>query len=164
MNLYTIAANLRELQETLAEHRLDEQTIADTLDSESGDFEQKLEQCAKVVRNLEALANARLEACTQMSYSAGTLKNNADKLKAYMMNCMELAGKKEYQCVEFGIKVKQNPPAVTIAAGAKFAPEYMTTPKMPEPTIDKAAIKLALQSGEVIEGATLTRGTRLEIK
>jgi hypothetical protein len=40
----------------------------------------------------------------------------------------------------------------------------MTTPKMPEPTIDKAAIKLALQSGEVIEGATLTRGTRLEIK
>ena len=56
------------------------------------------------------------------------------------------------------------PVAVVIADGAQLPPQYMTQPEPPPPRPDKAALKAALQAGEVIDGAWLQQGERLEVK
>jgi hypothetical protein len=162
--LYLIAQEYRAAAEVLADLDLDAQTVADTLDSISGELEQKSVAVAMFARNLEATAEQIKQAEAAMAARRKALENRADSLKRYLLGAMQTTGISKIDCPHFRISVRDNPPAVDVFDAAQVPAEFMVTPPAPPPSPDKTAIKAAIKAGQDVPGARLTQGQRLEIK
>lgn len=162
--LYVLAQEHRAALEKLLSLDLDEQVVADTLESLSGDLEQKAISTAMFARNIEALASSIKEAEMGMAARRKALENRAERLQAYLLDSMNLAGIRKIESPYFCLSIKANPAAVVISAPDLIPDEFMTTPEPPPPAPDKKKIKAALQSSIDVPGASLKKGERLEIK
>lgn len=162
--LYEIAAEYRQSVEKLADLDLDEQTIADTLESLGGELEVKAQNVVMFTRNLESTAAAIKEAETQMAKRRKAIENRVDGLKRYTLASMRAAGVEKIECPFFKLSIRQNPPAVEVFDERMVPSEFMKQPEPPAPAPVKEAIKAALKAGQDVPGCRLTQSTRLEIK
>ena len=161
--LFELAANFRALADKLNDSELDAQTIADTLDGESGDLEEKAINIAKYSKNLKASAKARRDAAGEMLLRATAEETKADSLESYLKNSLEQAGKLKIDSPWFVISIKKKPASVQIDDESLIPDDYMREiPVSYAP--DKKLMKSAMDEGYQIPGAHLARGTRLEIK
>ena len=161
--LYELAASYRALADKLHDLDLDDQTIADTLESESGDLIEKGTNVAKVFRNMEALADQIKQAEQQMASRRKALEKRAASLKQYLHANMEKAGISKIESPWFVVSIRKNPASVVIDAESEIPSDYMREiPASYSP--DKAAIKSAIQDGVIVPGCHLEQSTRLEIK
>jgi hypothetical protein len=170
--LYTIVGEYREAFAKLeAMEDLDNDTIRDTLESISGPLEGKVLAYGAFIRNLEVEAANCKAAADGMVKRAKARQGTADHLRAALLAAMSATGTDKVKGDQFDVAIKSNPPALTITdeAKLKFAPAhlgiYKTVPEVPEhDELDNAALKAALVAGNVIAGAELKRGKRVEIK
>ena len=162
--LYEIVAQYREAAAKLEDMDLDEQTLADTLESLSGDLEVKATNTAALVRNIEATAAAIKDAEAQMRARRTALENRAARIRDYLLANMMVAGVQKIECPYFKLAVRENPPAVDIYEPGLIPDQFMVTPDTPPPAPDKKAIAAAMKTGQDVPGCRLTRGTRLEIR
>lgn len=162
--LYVLAGEFRQAAEQLADLDLDEQTVADTLESMSGDIEAKAANVAMFARNLEATAAAIKEAEGQMAQRRKAIEKRADNVRAYILRCMESAGIKKIDSPHLSLSVKANPPSVDVFDAAQIPAQFMRQKPPPPPEPDKTAIKAVLTQGLDVPGARLTKGSRLEVK
>lgn len=162
--LYDIAREYREAADKLADLDLDEQTVADTLESMGGELEVKATNVAFFTRNLEALAASIKEAEAGMAARRKAIENRAQRMRDYLLNCMQLAGVQKIEAPYFKLAQRENPPAVVIDEPGLIPAEYMKQPEPPPPSPDKTAIKAAIQQGKEVPGAHLQRGVRLDIR
>jgi soluble cytochrome b562 len=162
--LYEIAHEHRAALEKLADLDLDEQTLADTLESIGGELQTKATNTAMVIRNLEASAAAIKEAESQMAARRKAIENRAARVKDYLLANMMVAGVQKIECPLFKLAVRENPPAVEIFEPALIPASFMKQPETPPPLPNKAEIKAAIQAGQDVPGCTLVRGIRLEIR
>lgn len=86
--LFEVAAEYREVAAMLEDSGLDEQTIADTLESMQGEFESKAIAVASFARNLEAEAAAIDDAIKGMEARAMSLKKRSASLRDYLHGAM----------------------------------------------------------------------------
>ena len=162
--LYQLADLYVQDLQRLADLDLDEQTVADTLESLSGDLEVKATNVAAFARNLEATAEAINGAEAQMAARRKAIEKRAERLKAYLKMNMERTGILKIESPQFCISVKKNPPAVHVEAPELVPAEFLKTPPPPPPVADKKAIADALKAGQDVPGCRLEQGTRIEIK
>jgi hypothetical protein len=162
--LYLLAAEYRAAADKLADMDLDEQTVADTLESISGDLEVKACNVAAFARNMETTALAIKMAEEGMAARRKAIERRVASLRAYLLANMQTAGIKRIESPEFVITVRDNPPAVDAFAPEQIPDGYWTSPPPPPPVLNKTKIKEAIKSGEQVPGARLTQGQRLEIK
>jgi hypothetical protein len=138
------------------------EVVADTLEAIEGELQDKAVNVAKFMRNLEAFAEAIKAAEEQMARRRKAIENRARWIKDYLKSNMEACGITKIDSPWFCLAIQKNPAAVDIldesAVPAGFRQEIVTV------KIDKAAIKKAIESGEDVPGAMLTRGTRLVIR
>lgn len=161
--LYQLAAEYRALADRLHDLDLPDEVIADTLEAESGDMIEKGTNVAKVVRNIEAMADQIKQAEKQMAERRKALENRASRLKSYLHSNMEIAGISKIESPWFVISIKKNPASVVVDDESEIPDDYMREiPARFEP--DKTIIKSALQEGYQVPGCHLAHGTRLEIK
>lgn len=94
------------------------------------------------------------------------MQNAHEGLKNYLLVNMQANGISEIaaQDMTFVAKIKKNPPSVIIDNVDLLDAKFMVTPPAPPPQPDKTAIKLAIQSGEIVEGAHIEQHERVEIK
>ncbi len=161
--LFQIAAEYAAAAAAMADADMDEQTIADTLESMAGDVEAKAVAVASVIKNIEAEANAIKEAIAAMQARQKAAEARADRLRDYLMGALEQCGIKRVSCPHFAIAVKAKPASVVIDDATLLPFWFLTVPPIPEPQPNKIAIREALKHGPV-PGAHLQSGTRLEIK
>jgi hypothetical protein len=162
--LYVLAADYRAAADKLADMDLDDQTIADTLESISGDLEVKATNVAMFARNLEATALAIKAAEADMAARRKAIERRAESLRSYLLANMITCGIKKIESPHFTLTVRDNPLAVDVFAPEQIPAEFMRQPAPPPPAPDKVAIKEAIKSGMVVNGARLTQGQRLDIK
>jgi hypothetical protein len=162
--LYVLVGEYRAAADRLAEMDLDAQTVADTLESISGDLEQKAVAVAMVARNFDASAAAIKDAEAQMAARRKAIENRAAGLRSYLLNCMQATGIKRIECPHFALTLRDNPAAVDVFDAAQVPAEFMRQPEPPPPCADKAAIKDAIKAGREVPGARLTQGQRIDIK
>lgn len=161
--LFQLAAEHRALADKLHDLDLDDQTIADTLEGESGDLIEKGKNVAAVFRNLESDAKQIKEAEQQLAERRKAYEKRAESLKEYLKTNMEVAGIQKIECPWFSITLAQNPEAVTIDDEAVIPRDYFK--EIPATyQLDKALVKQAIKDGFEVPGARLTRGTSLRIK
>jgi hypothetical protein len=164
MNLFEISREYRESAEKLIDLELDEQTFADTLESISGDLETKCMNTAFVARNLEATAEQIKEHAKAMVERAKAMENRASRIRKYLLDGLELAGRDKIETPFFKIKIALNPPSVQIADESLIPASYKTEPLPPAPAPDKKLIAAALKDGFEVPGCSLVRGKRIDIK
>lgn len=162
LTLYEISHEHRALADKLQDMDLDEQTIIDTLQAESGLVE-KSQSVAFVVRNLEAFADAIKAEADAMADRAKRVRNRADAVRKYLHTCMQIAGVQKIEHPQFTISVRKNPVSVQIDGVDLIPKDYMREiPAKYEP--DKKLIKQAIEDGFDVPGASLVRGESLVIK
>lgn len=162
--LYQIADQYLADIDKLQNMELDEQTVADTLEGLSGDFELKATNVSMFIRNLEASAEAIKDAERKMAERRKALESRAEKIKEYLKINMQKTGITKIECPHFQISLRNNPESVDVLNPDLIPIEYFTIPEPPPPILDKVALKKAIQSGKEVEGARLIRNQSIQIK
>jgi len=161
--LFILAAEHRALADKLHDTELDEQTIIDTLESESGDLVEKGKNVAAVFRNLESDAKQIKEAEQQLAERRKAIEKRAESLRKYLKTNMEVAGIHKIECPWFVISIAQNPESVTVDDESLIPRDYFK--EIPATfQLDKALVKSAIKDGYEVPGAHISRGTSLRIK
>jgi hypothetical protein len=162
--LYVIAQEYNNQLEKLMSLDLDETTLADTIEGLSGELEVKATNVAMFIRNLESTADQIKLAEAAMAARRKILENKAESIKNYLLKNMQLTGISKIESPYFALTIKKNPPKLVIDDAGQIPTEMYIYPPAPPPHPDNAKIKEALKNGEVIAGAHLEQGERLEIK
>lgn len=160
--LYEMTAEFKAVAQKLEDLDLDDQTIADTLEGYSADFENKVIAISSFIRNLEVSANAMKQAEAEMNDRRKSVERKIEGLKSYVLTNMKAIGKDKVECPLFKVSIRTNAPSVQVAnedaVPAKFVVMKTST------SIDKKALKEAIEAGEVVEGVSLVRSNTLSIK
>ena len=156
MNLYELSQNYLAVQDM----ELDEETLRDTLDSIEEAIEDKAENIAKWIRNLEADKKAFEEEEKRFKEKKQAADNRIKSLKLYLEDNMRLTGKTKFKAGVFNFSIQNNPPSVEVYDATLIPPKYLIEQL---PVVDKQIIKELLKQGKEIPGATLkqTKGLRI---
>jgi hypothetical protein len=161
LKLYELSAEYLEAMEALAEiDDLPPEAIADTLEGLAGAWEDKALNVARYVRNLEAEAEAIVDARDRMERRAKAASKQAARLKAYLKAELERTGLKP-KAPDLALRLQNNPPSVVLDDPTKIPKLYQRTETVT--TILKADISVALKAGKKVRGAHLEQSTRLVI-
>ena len=165
-SLYQLTAELEAMRRQLIENGADDQTIADTLDGESLDFDNKILACGYAIKDLQTLVAGRENAVRDMKESVQNAERQIERLREYMLTAMLKVERPSIPGQHFNVEVKGKAQAVIIENKEKIPPFYYRTPepKPPVPVIDKTAIANAIKNGAIVPGAKLDNGKRLAIK
>ena len=158
MKLYELAQNYAQLLEMADDMESD--ALVDTLEALQGEIEEKAENIAKLVKNLEADAKIIKEEEQRLAERRRAIEAKVERLKAYLQQQLEVAGLQKVKRPTITVAIQNNPPSVEIADEKLIPSEFM----IPQPAkIDKKAILERLKNGEEIPGCSIkqTKGVRI---
>ena len=163
MNLFELRQEYQLVANKLQDMDLDEQTLADTLESFAGDLETKATNTVMVSRNMRAIVPAIKDAAKAMLDRAKAIEARADYLDKRVFDTMMETGITKIECPYFKLSIQDNPPSVEVFDSLQVPADYMR--EVPATyTADKALIKKAIQDGFEVPGAKMTRSKRLVCK
>ena len=146
---------------------LDSQVIEDTLKGLGGTLEEKAINVAKYIENEAAISDSISAAIKQMQARKKYIDNKRERLTSYLKENMDRVEITSINCPYFDLKIKKNPPSLSITDEEKVPDKYKTTETVTVTTIDKAAIKRDFKNNDKFEcdGVVyINDKTRLEIK
>lgn len=156
--LYELTGTFKRINDT---EGLDEETKADTLESIdwSNEFEEKVENTAKVIKNKEASKKLIKEEIDRLTARYKSLDNDVAWLKRSMQEAFEITGHEKVKGLLFTVYLAKNQPSVVVDED-QLPKKYFVITKKP----DKNAIKELLNAGKKVKGATLQESRSLRIK
>jgi hypothetical protein len=160
--LYVLADEYRDAAARLADLDLDEQTVADTLESLSGDLETKAQNVAMFTRSLEATAAAIKAAEQAQRQRREAIERRAAALREYIARCMQSAGVQRIEAPMLRLSFRKSS-AVVIDGEDLIPVRFMRTPEPVRPTPDKKAIAEAINAGQDVPGAHIEARQCLQI-
>lgn len=131
------------------------------------DIEEKAEATAMIIKNYEADASAIMAEAERLTKRANALMNKADWCKKSLYRMMKETGNTKFKTDHFSFNIQQNGGKAPIVIDEGIttddvAPEFI---KWGKPSIDKEAIREALESGQDIPYARIgERGDSLRIR
>lgn len=168
MRLYEIADDYMRLMDAIENDDIPETALADTLESIVSLLEDKADNIACLIKNLMAEAEAIKAEEDKLKARRTAKLKRAEALTEYLSECLTNAGHTKIETARNVISFRKNPPAVTFVNEAAFIEwakvhndSFLTYAK---PTVNKTAIKAAINSGEEIEGAYLESKLNIQIK
>ena len=161
--LYVIANEYRDAANKLAELDLDPQTVADTLESLSGDLEVKAQNVALMVRCFEADAAACKQWAKEATERAKAIEARADRMREYLASNLEACGIEKVAGPGVSISFRASS-AVVIDAEDLLPVDFMRVKPAPAPEPDKTAIAAAIKAGQEVPGAHIEHRRSIQIK
>ena len=147
-----------------------DQKLLDCIDLETGEIlneerlnelqmerSEKLEKVALWIKELNAEADALKAEKQAFADRQKAAENKAESLKKWLANA--LAGEK-FKTTKVMVSFRKTK-SVEVSDIFALDENYV---KYSEPTADKAAIKKAIEAGEIVKGAQLVEGTSISIK
>ena len=164
MTLYELTNDYAELLLMAEDPDTDPQAFTDTLEGIDGAIEDKADNYARVIRNLEADAAACDAEAKRLRNKKQTIENNIKRMKSALQYAMQVTGKVKFKTALFSFNIQKNPAAVVVDEQyIENIPERFLVRKDPE--INRKAIKDAINAGEDLEGlAHLEQTESLRIK
>ena len=155
MRLYDIT----EIYENL-ENIDDDVAVATAMDAVDAALEEKLESTAKVIRNLEAEAEALEAEEKRLKARKTAVKNRIADIKGYVQQNLEAMGKDKVTSGIFKWSIQANAPSVNILDESLIPDDYWKIERKPM----KTEIKKAIEAGELTEGVELVRTKSLRLR
>jgi hypothetical protein len=161
--LYALSESYNQLVDLLEDPESDPQRVEQELDRLAGDIKQKAENIAGLIRWCEGLAQLRRGEAKRMLESAAPLENKADWLREYVLKNLQALGIQRVDTARFTLRVQQNPPRVEVLEPLLVPGEFKRQRIIVD--VDKRKIlEHVKETGEVVEGTEIVRGTRLDIR
>lgn len=164
MNLYELTSNYLALQQMLEDPEADAQMIADTMEALDGDIEEKADNYAKVIRNMEATIIAIKSEQERLTNKKNLLEMSIKTLKKNLEASMIATGKRKFKTDLFSFSIQKNggkAPVILDVADTSELPDELVRIKE-EP--DMEAIRNMLDQGECKYAHYGDRGEGLRIK
>lgn len=158
--LYELTGAYQQLLDMIESGEYNEVEIMDYLQTIDGEIEDKADNYAKVIKELEGSVGIIKAEIDRLSGKKSNLENNIKKLKQSLEMAMRITGKTKFKTDLFGFGIQKNPAALVIDS-AYIPAEYMVQ-KDPEP--DKAKIKEELKLGVILDFAHLEQSESLRIR
>ncbi len=158
MKLYELAQNYAELLEMAEEMESD--ALVDTLSALQDAIEDKAENIAKLVKNLEADAKIIKEEEQRLTERRRAIEAKIERLKTYLQEQLETAGIEKVKRPTITVAIQANPPSVDVIDETAIPSDFLI-PQAPK--LDKRSILERLKKGESVPGVTLkqTKGVRI---
>lgn len=150
MKLYELARSYAELLDMAEE--MESEALVDTLASLQDAIEDKAENIAKLIKNLEADAKIIKEEGQRLAERRRAIEAKVDKLKMYLQEQLETAGLQKVKRPTITVAIQANPPSVDVI-DEKAIPNDFLIPQAPK--VDKRSILERLKKGESVPGVTL---------
>lgn len=165
MKLYEIAAQydvLRSMEDVPPE------VLADTLESIDGEFDEKVEAIACVIKEMTAESETLKKEASTLQERSKAKENEAKRLKEYLFHQMQIAGREKVEALRAVVRISKKAPTLVIddedalIAWATLNHEEYIRQRAPE--VNRTAVREAIDRGENIPGARLESGVRLAVK
>lgn len=158
MKLYELTQNYAQLLEMAEE--IESDALVDTLEALQDAIEDKAENIAKLIKNLEADAKIIKEEEQRLAERRRAIEAKVDKLKMYLQEQLETAGIEKVKRPTITVAIQANPPSVDVI-DEKAIPSDFLIPQAPK--VDKRSILERLKKGESVPGVALkqTKGVRI---
>ncbi|EEM68451.1 MULTISPECIES: siphovirus Gp157 family protein [Bacillus cereus group] len=160
MNLYTLAINYKQVQEMI-EDGADYEVIKDTLEAIQEGIQDKAQNVALLVKNINADVEAIKTEEKRLSERRKALENKSTKLKDYLKEQMEFCGIERIKSTIVSIGIQKNPPTLNIADNADIPEEYY---RQREPEIDKRKLMQDVKEGFEFDGVAISQTTGVRIR
>lgn len=172
MRLHQVADHYRELVEALpvdpdtgeVTDESDFAAAAAALERTDTDLNRRVESLGLLLVELDADADAAIAEAKRLDQLAWVRRRRADRLRAYLLACIDTAGVKRAGGPLLACSVRLNPPSVEITGDV---PEpFLATQKPPPPRApDKRAILEAWKRDpeSIVAFASVSRGKRLHV-
>lgn len=161
ITLYELAAQYQRDLEYIQNSDIDEQQAAQLLDAMQGAIQDKANNIAMVIRNMETTTEAIASAEKQMADRRKSIERKIEWLKNYLLQNMERTGINKIESPYFVIALRDNPESLIVEKDADIPAEYW---KQPDPVLDKAGLKKDIQMGLIVDGCRLERKKSIRIK
>lgn len=160
-SLYELTDNYETVLNMLYDEDVDEQMIFDTLEGIEGEIEDKADNYAKIIKELESKAKARKDEANRLNDGAKVLENRVKALKTNLFNSMKQTGKTKFTTNLFTFNIAKNGGKQVLTVDGEVPEEYTKTMYI----TDTEKIRQALEKGENLPFAHLeARGESLRIK
>lgn len=160
-NLYQLTNNYETVLNMLYDEDADEQMILDTLESIEGEIEDKADNYAKIIKELESKRDSRKAEAKRLLDSATVFDNRIKALKNNLYNAMKTTGKTKFATDLFSFNIARNGGKQSLTIDGEVPEEYTKTTV--ENDTDK--IRQALEEGKELAFAHLEpRGESLRIR
>ena len=143
----------------LFDDEIDEQTMADTIESIEASIEDKMDGIQRARLNLLGKAEMLDKEIERLEAKKKALENRADWLKGYIEKAMIAMNKADVKTLLYSFKIQKNPPAVEVTGNVpkKF---YVKQ----DPKLDKKALLAYLKENGDTKYARLTQTESLRIR
>lgn len=163
MNLYPLTSEYQALVDAMedSDDASADEGLHEALAAISDAIETKAEYLARVVKTLDAEADALKAAADELSKKRKARENRAASIKRYLEDAMRSLGVDKIKGELFTVAIQRNPPSVAIPDEDAISDDW----KIPQPPkIDRKAIIEELKSGGTVEGAELVRTESIRIR
>lgn len=169
MTIYELADEYKMFLEQVESGEIPEEAIGDTLASLRGDFEQKADNMACMVKNLTSDASGIDEEIRRLTERMKRKIKITENVKIHLANGMAQMNMSKIETSRNYISIRNNPESVVIPDERKFIDWALDNGhdnllKFEEPKPSKTMIKTALKSGVEIPCASLCRTQSVQIK
>ena len=158
MKLYELTSAYEQLLEQAEE--MDPEVFQDTLESIEDAIEEKAQNIAKLIRNLEGDIEVLKQEEQRLKRRRTSLESKVKSIKDYLKNELEGAGIDKVKSAHFNISIRNNPPKVLVEDEKLIPSDYM----IPKYSPDKKVLKELLQSGKEIPGVRLIQERGVQIR
>ena len=143
MNLYELATEYQSALDFLTDpaNDIDDQTIADTLESLDGDLEEKILNVARFVVSIEHQSDGIAEVIKRQQQRKKSLESKADWLRNYINNNLQRTAKTKVVSPDIAVSLAKLPASVHIIDESQIPADFWR--EKIERSVDKAAIKNA---------------------
>lgn len=107
-SLYQLTGEYLELLQMLEDEEIEEQVIIDSLEGLDGEIENKADNYAKLIRNLESTNDAIEKEVGRLRYRKITFENRIKNLKEHLYNSMKVTGKTKFTTELFSFNIQKN--------------------------------------------------------
>ena len=168
MKLYELSKDYESLILAIENGDIPEEAVVDTLESITSLLDEKADNIACWIKQLTAEAEAIKAEEDKLKARRTAKLNRAERLTNYLAECLANAGRTKIETARNVISFRKNPPKVVFDNEDKFIEwaqkEADGLLKYAKPTVDRTAVKVALENGATIEGVRIESSQNISIK
>lgn len=164
MTLYELTNDYINLLALAEDPDTDPEVLADTLEGLAGQLEDKADNYAKVIRQIESDVNGLKAEIERLQARKTAAQNNIDRMKANLEQMMIATDKTKFKTELFSFGIQKNPAKVVMDEQyiENVPEEYL---KYKDPEIDRKKIAEDLKAGKDLNGiAHLEQSESLRIR
>ena len=154
MRLYDLTEQYRDLLE-LAQEGGEGVDYTAMLEGLEGAIEDKLDGYCKIIRTLEAEAQAIKEEAQRLSQRRTLIENNVTRIKESLKIGMIRLGMNKHKSPLFTVSITKPRDRVEVTNIHAVPTEFI---KLADPTVDKKAVMDAIKGGAKIAGVSIVQG------